>query len=220
MALACLEAYEVAGRPADLDRAKSLAAFMVEHLGAAGGGFFDTPQDHETLGRLSARQKPLKENSVAAMLFTRLARLTHEQRYEDTARATLAQYTQIAESQGYFAADYAKAVDLLLNPGAEVKIVADGGEHPAALYTAALALPVVDRVVRVIRADDAGALEAEGLPPHPAPAAYACYGTLCSAPVTTPDDLFEIVEKTKLAYQSTRRAEPLAGPRGGGMEAD
>ena len=183
-------------------------------------GFFDTPHGHDELGRLSTRQKPLKENSIAAIVFLRMARLTHEERYEDIARASLAGYTHVAESQGYFASDYAKAVDLLLNPGAEVKIVAPAGARPEVLHAAALALPVVDRIIRIIDAADAASLEAEGLPPHPAPAAYACYGTLCSAPVTTPDDLFEVVERTKLAHQSTKRAEPLAGPRGGAMEGD
>ncbi len=219
-ALAALDAYEVAGRPQDLERAKTLAAFMVDRLGAENGGFFDTPHGHDELGRLSTRQKPLKENSIAAMVFLRMARLTHEERYEDIARASLAGYTHVAESQGYFASDYAKAVDLLLNPGAEVKIVAPAGARPEVLHAAALALPVVDRVIRIIDAGDAASLEAEGLPPHPAPAAYACYGMLCSAPVTTPDDLFEVVERTKLAHQSTKRAEPLAGPRGGAMEGD
>ena len=118
-----------------------------------------------------------------------------------------------AEAQGYFAAEYARAVDLLLNPGAEVKIVAAGGDG-GTLHTAALALPVADRIVRVIDASDAAALAAEGLPSHPAPAAYACYGTLCSAPVARPGDLFEIVEHTRQAYEGTRAREPLLGPRG------
>jgi uncharacterized protein YyaL (SSP411 family) len=146
--------------------------------------------------------------------------LTHEGRYEEIARNALRQFADVAESQGYFAAEYARAVDMLLNPGAEIRIVARAGEHPAALYDAALALPVPDRVIRVFHTDDVAALAAEGLPPDPAPAAYACYGTLCSAPVTTSDDLFEIVDKTRQAYESTRRVEPLAGPRGGGMAND
>jgi hypothetical protein len=218
-ALACLDAYEVAGRARDLARARQLAALMTARLAAEGGGFYDTPAGHETLGRLAMRQKPVKENTAAAMVFLRLARLLHDGAYEAVARATLEQYAGIVEAQGYFAADYAKAVDLLLNPGADVKIVAAAGDG-AALHAAALALPLADRVVRVIDAADASALAADGLPAHPAPAAYVCYGTLCSAPVTTPDDLFEMVDRTRQAYESTRRLEPLAGPRGGGMASD
>ena len=40
-------------------------------------------------------------------------------------------------------------------------------------------------------ARDAERLAALYLPPEPAPAAYACAGTMCSAPVTQPDALAE-----------------------------
>ncbi len=219
-ALACLDAHEVAGRAQDLDRAKQLAEFMIERLAAPGGGFYDTPQGHDGLGRLAQAQTPVKENSVAAVVLLRLARLTHEQRYEDIACATLARFTHVAESQGYFASDYAKAVDLLLNPGADVKIVAPDAAAARTLHAAALALPIADRVIRIIDSSDAAALAAESLPPHPALGAYVCYGTLCSAPVTTADDLFETVQRTKQAYESTRPSEPLAGPRTSAMAND
>jgi uncharacterized protein YyaL (SSP411 family) len=210
---AVLDAYEVGSRPEDLQRAKALAEFMIERLMSDNGAFFDTTTSHETLGRLAMRQTPLKENAIAALGFIRLARMTHETRYEDIARRALAQFAGVAESQGYFAADYARAVDLLLNPGADVKIVAASGDDAGTLHLAALALQVPDRIVRIIDVSDSEALAAEALPSHPAPAAYACYGTLCSAPVTTPDDLFEMVDRTRQAYESSRRAEPLAGPR-------
>jgi uncharacterized protein YyaL (SSP411 family) len=186
---------------------------MIEQLLSEAGAFFDTTSAHDTLGRLSMRQTPVKENAVAAESLIRLARITHEQRLEDIARRALAQFDGVAESQGYFASDYARAVDLLLNPGADVKIVAHAGDGAGPLHLAALALPVPDRIVRIIDASDARALADEALPAHPAPAAYACYGTLCSAPVTTPDDLFEMVERTRQVYESSRHAEPLAGPR-------
>jgi uncharacterized protein YyaL (SSP411 family) len=211
---AFLDAHEVAGRPQDLARAMQLATFMQNHLAAPDGGFYDTPQGHEEVGRLSMQQKPLKENAVAATALIRLARITHDEAYEHAARRALGHFTHAAESQGYFAADYAQAVDMLLNPGADVKIVADPGD-PAAqrLHSAALALELPDRLVRLIDAADATALEQEALPPHPAPAAYVCYGTLCSAPVTSPEDLFEMVSRTRQAYEATRPREPLAMPR-------
>jgi uncharacterized protein YyaL (SSP411 family) len=186
---------------------------MITRLGSDTGGFYDTPPESDTLGRLSMRQKPVKENAVAGEALIRLGRMTHEQRYEDIARRALAQFGDVVEAQGYFAASYARTVDLLLNPGADVKIVAAAGDGVGPLHLAALALPVPDRTVRIIDASDAEALAAEALPSRPAPAAYACYGTLCSAPVTTPDDLFEMVDRTRQAYETSRPAEPLAGPR-------
>ncbi|MBI2724342.1 MAG: thioredoxin domain-containing protein [Chloroflexi bacterium] len=220
-ATACLDAYEVAGRADDLGRARALADFMLERLQAPEGGYYDAPAagEGDALGRLSMREQPVKENSVAAMFLLRLARLTDEGRYEEAARRALSRYPEIVESQGYFAAEYAIAVDALLNPGAQIKIVADaGGDSP--LHAAALAVQVPDVLVQRLDAGDSEALAAHALPRHPAPAAYICFGTLCSAPVQTPDDLVEMVHKTRQAYESTRRHEPLAGPRAGGMESD
>ncbi|HEX5480180.1 MAG TPA: DUF255 domain-containing protein [Dehalococcoidia bacterium] len=220
-ALALLDAYEAAGRAQDLDRARELARFMTERLGDEGGGFFDTPGEHESLGLLSARQKPVKENTAAAEVLTRLGRLTGDGSYTRAAETTLRQFSNIIESQGYFAAGYAVAVDRFLNPGADVKIVgAPSDAGVAQMRTAALGLLVPDRIVRVLDASDRRTLEAEGLPPEPSPAAYVCYGTLCSAPVTAPSDLIEITERTRQAHEGTRRAEPLAGPRGGGRATD
>jgi uncharacterized protein YyaL (SSP411 family) len=219
MALACLDAWEVAGRPEDLERARRLATFMREQLAAPGGGFYDTVAGHDGLGRLAMRQQPLKENTAAAEVFLRLARLTHDAPSEATARETLARFAPAAAAQGHFAAGYARTVDALLNPGADVKIVAAASDGAGPLRAAALALPVPDRTVRVLHTGDAAALAAEGLPAEPAPAAYACYGTLCSAPVATPGDLIDIVLKTRQAYEATRNREPLAVPRSE-MESD
>jgi len=46
---------------------------------------------------------------------------------------------------------------------------------------------------------DAGRLEALYLPPQPAPAAYVCLGTMCSAPVTKPDALADAVRQMRNA---------------------
>jgi uncharacterized protein YyaL (SSP411 family) len=218
-AVALLDTYEAGARPQDLERARTLIDLMIGRLGARGGGFFDTPAEHETLGRLSMRQRPPKENAIAATALIRLARITHEQRYEDIARETLEQFTNVVEAQGYFASDYARAVDMLLNPGAEVKIVTPRNgtsavDDTSALHNTALALLVPDRVVRIIDSEDSASLAAEALPANPAPAAFVCYGTLCSAPVTAPGELTQVVEQTRRAYESMRRAEPLMGPRG------
>jgi uncharacterized protein YyaL (SSP411 family) len=213
-ASAFLDAYEVAARPQDLERARQLAGSMIERLGAPDGGFFDRRADGDATALLSFRQQPVKENAVATGVLVRLARLLHEPEFEDHARRTLRRYAGVIASQGHFAAGYAIAVDQLLNPGAEVRIVAppDGSAEP--MRRAALRLPVPDVLVRVIDPDDGDALEREELQPHPAPAAYVCYGTLCSAPAASADDLVETAARTRAAYESTRRQEPLARPRG------
>jgi uncharacterized protein YyaL (SSP411 family) len=219
---ALVDAFEAAGDAAHAERARILIDRMAANLRSGSGAFFDTPAS-DAPGRLSMRQKPVKENAVAAMALIRFARATRAPEYEAMARAALAEFADVVASQGYFASDYARAVDLLRNPGADVRIIAAGGravDGARPLHAAALALEVPDRTVRIIDSGDAGALRAEGLPAEPSPAAYVCYGTLCSAPVTSPGDLIEITQRTRQAYEATRRAEPLAGPRGGGMAGD
>ena len=219
-AAACLDAYEAAGRPPDLERAQTLVRFMRDRLAAPGGAFYDTPAEHETLGRLALRQTPVKENAVAAGVMVRLSRMTHDADLEAAARRALLPFAGIVESQGHFAAGYATAVDVLLDPGADVRIVAPPGDRVGPMRAAALALAVPSRTVRVIDDSDGDALERAGLPARPSPAAYVCYGTLCSEPVTAPADLAEAVRRTREAYERTRHIEPLAGPRTGRMASD
>jgi uncharacterized protein YyaL (SSP411 family) len=96
---------------------------------------------------------------------------------------------------GHFAAGYAKAVDMLLNPPAVVNIVGSG-EGAQALHRAALALVAPSRVVQVLNpARDKKRLATLYLPPEPDPAAYVCVGTVCSAPVVSPDALDETVRE-------------------------
>jgi len=84
-------------------------------------------------------------------------------------------------------------------PPAEVNIVgAPEDEGTRALHQAALSLDVPYRVVQLLDPErDAARLEALFLPPEPAPAAYVCLGTACSAPVTDPSALAEAVEKMR-----------------------
>jgi uncharacterized protein YyaL (SSP411 family) len=94
---------------------------------------------------------------------------------------------------GYFAAGYAREVDSLLNPPAEVNIVGNV-VSAAKLHRAALLLDIPARVVQLLEPQrDSERLEELSLPPQPAPAAYACAGMMCSPPVTEPDALADAV---------------------------
>jgi uncharacterized protein YyaL (SSP411 family) len=197
-ARALLDAYEVSGEAAYLEQAEELAALLIgRFVDGNGGGFYDTWEDHEALGRLDIRQKPLAENAVAAEVFLRLAQLTRGPGYEQTARRTLEAFAGDQEVMGHFAAAYARAVDLFLHPPLEVRIVGDPAQPArAALHAAALALPVAARTVDVLHPSrDAARLEALALPAAPSPAAYVCYGTLCSAPVQEAADLLAVVRE-------------------------
>jgi len=193
----------VLAEPQYLERAEELAALLLSRFADGdGGGFHDVWERHETLGLLKIRQKPPPENAVAAEVLLRLWQLTGRPEYEESARRTLESFSNDQESMGLFAAAYARAVDLFLEPPPEVRIVGDPARpETAALQAAALALPVAARTVQVLHPSrDAARLKALTLPAEPSrqsggqpPVAYVCHGTLCSAPARSPDDLLAAV---------------------------
>jgi len=153
----------------------------------------------QDVGRLKDRQKSLQDNTVCAEVFLRLYHLTREDDYRTIAQGTLEAFVSAYPHMGYFAAGYARQVDTLLNPPAEVTIVGDV-ESTSGLHLAALWLDVPSRVVQVLDpASGRERLETFSLPAEPTPAAYACFGTMCSAPVRQPDALIETVRQMQQA---------------------
>lgn len=205
-ARALLDAHEVTGDSAYLGRAEELARLLLDRFADNdGGGFFDVWDEVDDLGRLAERQKSAQDNAVCAELFIRLHHLTRSEEYKQAAQATLEAFAPAYHALGYFAAGYAKQVDLILNPPAQVNIVAAlEGESARALHHAALALDVPFRVIQLLDPErDAARLEALLLPPQPSPAAYVCLGTMCSAPVTEPSALAETVRQMRSAASQT-----------------
>ena len=203
-ARALLDAHEVSGDSTHLDRAEALARLLLDRFAARQGdgppaGFFDVWDGGDSLGRLAERQKSIQDNAVCAEVFIRLHHLTRNEEYRRVAQATLEAFAPSYHALGYFAAAYARQVDLLLEPPAAVNIVG-GAESARALHRAALSLDVPFRIVQLLDPErDAARLEALFLPPKPAPAAYVCLGTMCSSPVTGPDALADAVGKMRAA---------------------
>ena len=210
-ALALMDAYGAAGDPLYLERALELAGLLEERFAdAEGGAFFDVWEGHESLGRLGLRQKPLAENAACAQLLLRLEQCTHERRYGELAGRTLGYFVGQQESMGHFAAAYARVADAYLHPQADVKLVGPA-DALADLHRAALRLRVPDRTVQLLDpARDGERLAALALPSEPTPAAYVCYGTACSAPVRTSEELEATVEQMRRQADGSRRGELTA----------
>jgi hypothetical protein len=197
MARALLDAHEVTGDSTYLDRAGELARLLIDRFADKdGGGFFDTWDAAEDIGRLTERQKSLQDNTACAEVFIRLHHLTRSEEHKRVAQATLEAFASSYHALGHLAAAYARQVDLLLNPPAQVNIVgAPESEGARSLHLTALTLDAPYRIVQLLDPErDAARLEALALPPDPSPAAYVCLGTICSAPVTDPAALAETVQ--------------------------
>ena len=203
-ARALLDAAEVTGDSQYVDRASELAELLSGRFhDDANGGFWDVWDEAPDVGRLRERQKSIQDNAICAEVFLRLHHLTREPRYLDIARAAIESFAGTAERMGYFAAGYARMADLLLNPPAEVNIVGSP-ETAGSLHRAALLLDAPHRIVQLLDpVRDAARLAALSLPIEPAPAAYLCVGTSCSAPVMSVPGLLE----------AARQMQQMSGPR-------
>ncbi len=199
-ARALLDAHEVSGDSMYLGRALELVRFMAERFADPdGGGFYDVWDEAEGVGRLRERQKSVQDNSVCAEVFLRLHHLTRNDEYLAVARRTLEAFAGTYPHLGYFAAGYGRQVDTLLNPPAVINIVGDPASA-SALHRGALSLDSPSRVVQLLDpAKDAERLAALSLLLEPSPAAYACFGTMCSAPVMRAEELAAAVEAMRKA---------------------
>jgi len=146
---ALVDAAQFAGENRFLEDARRLANFTIETLRADNGGFYDKVHDPYARGDLRRRNRSILENSVVAEALLRLALLTDDKDYEDSAREALASFTGTYRRYGHYVAGYARAVDLLFHQPVVVTVVGrrDAPETEA-LLQAALKPYVASRVVR------------------------------------------------------------------------
>ncbi len=136
------------------------------------GGYFDRAGDDE-LGRLGERIKPLAENSVAAMALIELDILAGDPTapYRERARRALESVAALPRQYGLMAAAFARALDRL--PHA-VKITTKNPDLSRAAL-AAHPYAVID--------------------PMGDERAVVCSGTICLAPVSTPDAVKQAIQE-------------------------
>ena len=165
------------------ERWMEVATDVAEHLEAKYadpelGGYLDHAGGEE-LGRLGERIKPLAENSVAAMALIELDVLKGDPAspYRERARRALESVAALPRSYGLMAAVFARALDRL-----------------------PVALKVTTRNPELARA--ARALHPYAvIDPDGDERAVVCVGTICLAPVSTPDAV-----KAAIREASTARA--------------
>ena len=165
--------------------AEHAAAVLADRfLDAQRGGFFDIEDTPDRPGYLRVREKPLAENSTAALGMMRLSHITFEDHYLHTAHHTLSAYVEANRDYGELAADYAIAVDRYLNPVVEVTVEGSPGAPDAdAMLAAAMTLDSPNLMIKLATVENGAALAQ----------AHVCLDTVCYPPVSDPSALADAV---------------------------
>jgi len=196
LAQAELAAFQCTGALPHLDRARTLAQAMLDHLAdAEGGGFFDRLDDAQAPGALRTRLKPMAENSTTADVFITLSHLTGHQDYLRVGETALLVFEDRYPGYEYMAAAYGLAVNHAVNEPTEIAVVGAMDDPRAqALLAAAWQTYAPWRIVLPLDpARDTAAISARRLPASSVPVAYVCRGSTCSAPVSEPAALVEML---------------------------
>jgi uncharacterized protein YyaL (SSP411 family) len=195
---AALDEYETGKHRGALGGAMQAATTMRERLeDTADGGFFDAPERTEP-GRVALREKPIEDNALAADGLLRLAALTGDEQWRETALRALRSFVGTYRGWGQFASSYANAVARALTEPLAITVVGPKDDPIASeLWGAALSIDDPARTVQRIDPDQDGArLEQLGFP-RDRIAAYVCIGTSCSAPLTDGGSLRQELERAR-----------------------
>lgn len=193
---ALLALYEATFDPRWFGAARAVAdAIMDRFADPEAGGFFSTSSDHEAL---LVRRKDLEDapipsgSSSAAMGLLRLAALTGEAAYEEAAVSHLRLVQELLGRHPQAFSYALLALDAHLGPAREVALAGDGDG------VGALAAVVRERLrpglVLAATPGDGVPLMADRGPVDGRAAAYVCERFACQRPVTTPDELRELLD--------------------------
>ena len=191
-----LELYQTTFDPHWFLAAQELAETMLDHFADSEGMLYDTSDDHE---ELITRPRDLQDNAtpsgnaMAVTALLKLAGLSNETRYVDTAHQALAQMQPMLAQYPLGFGQWLQALAYALSKPREIAIIGD----PDAADTQAL-LSVVRDGYRPFQVVALGApsdqppavplLQDRGLVDGGA-AVYVCRNYVCQAPVTTPQAL-------------------------------
>ncbi|MDE1161741.1 MAG: thioredoxin domain-containing protein [Acidobacteriaceae bacterium] len=207
VAQAALDAYEATGEFRYYEAAKSLAdAMLAKFYDTEGGAFFDSELLPDAIGALSTRRKPLQDsptpagNSTAANVMLRLAELSGETAYEQSARETLETFAGVVEHFGLYASSYALALRRMLEGPLQIAIVGSGEAAAALALAATMRYGANKSVLRFTREQMAKlpAALAETLPHLPETGeavALVCRGGSCAPPITSPEALLDELDR-------------------------
>ena len=198
---ALLELYQSTFVEKWFNAARRLADVVLEHFTAEDGGFFDTSDDHE---KLIVRPRALNDNatpsgnSMMAKQLIRLAAYTGDTRYDEAARAVVRPMLPAMQQYPQAFGEALNAADMLIQGLAEVAIVG----NPVQDETKALLNVVREKYSpNVIVALSREPVQDEANIPllsyrtmrNDKPTVYVCRNFACKMPVTTPEEMKELL---------------------------
>ncbi|MHB9112267.1 MAG: thioredoxin domain-containing protein [Thermoleophilia bacterium] len=189
---ACLDSYESGAGEVWLDRALKIGQWLLANLvDGKNGGFYDCAAPPGKEGLPAERSVPQAENSIAATALIRLAQNSGQPRFGEAATRALNRFSGSYKDSGLFAADYALAVERLLDPPVRVTITGPpGSKETLDMIRAAHLARIPFRSVEVLDpAVHNEELEATGYGYAGKPVAYICIGASCQPPVTDSTEL-------------------------------
>jgi len=199
---AALDSYETGHHPQALPGAVYLATWLCDRLEDPDqGGFWDAPERAE-LGRVTRREKPIEDGAAAADGLLRLAALTGEDRWRESAVRSLRGFVGEYRQWGQFAAAYASAVARSLAEPLTITVVGPASDPTAErLWTTATGCDDPARALhRLVPERDGDQLAALGYSSERV-AAYVCIGTVCSAPLDEGTALAEELMRARRRYE-------------------
>ncbi|MBI2656968.1 thioredoxin domain-containing protein [Candidatus Woesearchaeota archaeon] len=181
--LNCLiDAYFVTQNQKYLEKIKEISEFILKNFyDNKNHGFFDKISKEEDLGALKHSDKQFLENSFSAIVFSRLYFLTKEGKFKEAAENAVLCFAGNYLNFGYFAANYAIAVDMLLNNEIKVDIV--GRKE---MVNACIGSNNPRVIINFIDKNDK-----KSNPGYEMEGAYVCRGAICKGPIKDADRLEE-----------------------------
>jgi uncharacterized protein YyaL (SSP411 family) len=189
---AFLSAYEHTGDVRYLERSRTVVDRMLDILLDDGGLLMDRKPREDDIGLLKVPQRPLVENSRAALLLLKLSEVTETERYMDVATGILEGFSGQYSRYSIFASAYAVAVTTQLKGVLKLVLVGDMvDEKTRRMHRDLLRAFEPRKAIQVLRPGTEEFRDAH-YPEKPLPAVYACVGTQCSPPITSDDPMRDV----------------------------
>jgi len=192
-----LALYQTTFEPRWFRQAQSLVDTVLEHFAdEAGGGFFDTANDHE---QLVSRPKNVQDNAIpsgngmAVKVLLLLAAYTGQEKYNAAARSALAALQEPLVQYPAAFAQWLSNVEFAVAGPKEIAIIGNPTDDATRQLLSAAQLPYRPNQVVAAAPEDNVAGHPELLAHRPMqsgqPTAYVCQNFTCRRPVTSVEEL-------------------------------